>query len=220
MKTIHYLLIQNKKISQLLATMIAFCGLLFVIRAINTQTFMYGFLLWNLFLACVPLLVSSTILVSLQIREHKVKLVGALFIWLLFLPNSFYLLTDFEHLSHFPTVPFWFDLILLSSFAMTGIFVGLLSLVQVEKIISCHFSPKIKVLLIISILYLSGFGVYLGRYYRFNSWDIFQEPIELLKGILKGLTTTDAQNFTLGFGTFLLVLYFVTASFHSKINNP
>ena len=220
MKTIYYLLIQNKKISQLLATMIAFCGLLFVIRATNTQTLMYGFLLWNLFLACVPLLVSSAILVSLQIREHKVKLVGALLIWLLFLPNSFYLLTDFEHLSRFPTVPFWFDLILLSSFAMTGIYAGLLSLVQVEKIISCHFSPKIKVLLIISILYLSGFGVYLGRYYRFNSWDIFQEPIELLKGILKGLTTTDAQNFTLGFGTFLLVLYFVTASFHSKINNP
>ena len=216
MKTIHYLLIQNKKISQLLATMIAFCGLLFALRATNTKTLMYGFLLWNLFLACVPLLVSSAILVSLQIREHKAKLVGALFIWLLFLPNSFYLLTDFEHLSRFPTVPFWFDLILLSSFAITGMCAGLLSLLQVEKIISIHFSPKLKMLLIISILYLSGFGVYLGSYYRFNSWNLLNEPIELLNGIIKGLTTTDAQNFTLGFGTFLLLLYFFSKNITLK----
>lgn len=220
MKTIHYLLIQHKQTSQLLALMIAFCCLLFTIRAANTQTLMYGFLLWNLFLAFLPLLISSVLMVTLQIREHKAKLLGALFIWLLFLPNSFYLLTDFEHINRFPTVPFWFDLILLSSFALTGMYAGLRSLVQIEKIICSHFSPKLKVPIIICILYLSGFGVYLGRYYRFNTWDVLQEPIELFNGFLKGVTTTDAQNFTLGFGTFLLVLYFVTASLHSKINNP
>lgn len=219
MKTLNYLIEQNKKTTTLLTIMIAFCCLLFAIRATNTQTLMFGFLLWNLFLAGLPLLLSSLLLVSLQLREHQLKLMSALFIWLLFLPNSFYILTDFEHLSRFPTVPFWFDLILLSSFAITGIFTGLLSLLQVEKIISSHFSPKLKVPFIAGILYLSGFGVYLGRYYRFNSWDVLNEPIALLNGIIKGLTTADAQNFTLGFGTFLLVLYFVASSFTSKNNN-
>ena len=219
MKNIQYLLTQYKNVSQLLATLIAFCFLLYGIRVANTQTLMYGFLLWNLFLACLPLLLSLVIMVTLPIREHKVKLVTALFIWLLLLPNSFYLITDFEHINRFPTVPFWFDLILLSSFALTGMYAGLLSLVQIENIICSHFSPKLKVPFVITILYLSGFGVYLGRYYRFNSWDVLQEPIALLRGILKGVTATDAQNFTVGFGTFLLVLYFVTTSFHSKVNN-
>lgn len=216
MKTLNYLLVQNKKTSVLLTIMIAFCCLLFVIRATNTNSMMYSFLLWNLFLACLPLLFSSILMISLQLREHKLKLMCALFIWLLFLPNSFYLLTDFEHLSRFPTVPFWFDLILLSSFAITGMCAGLISLLQAEKIISIHFSPKLKMLLIIGILYLSGFGVYLGRYYRFNSWNLLNEPIELLNGIVKGLTTTDAQNFTLGFGTFLLLLYFFSKNITLK----
>lgn len=216
MKTLTYLIAQNKKNSQLLSILIGFCFLLVAIRAMNTQTLMYGFLLWNLFLACIPLLLSSVITVCLTIRERTLKLVGCLFIWLLFLPNSFYLLTDFVHLSRFPTVPFWFDLILLSSFSVTGIYAGFLSLLQVEKIISSHFSAKLKIPISITILYLSGFGVYLGRYYRFNSWDILKDPMVLLVGILKGLTTADAQNFTLGFGTFLLLLYFLSKNITLK----
>lgn len=216
METLNYLLVQNKRTSVLLTIMITFCCLLFVIRATNTQTLMYGFLLWNLFLAGLPLLFSSILLVSLQLREHKLKLMSSLFFWLLFLPNSFYIITDFEHLSRFPTVPFWFDLILISSFALTGMFAGLLSLLQVEKIISSHFSTKLKVPFIMGILYLSGFGVYLGRYYRFNSWNVLNEPITLLNGIIKGLTTADAQNFTLGFGTFLLLLYFFSKNITLK----
>jgi uncharacterized membrane protein len=66
------------------------------------------------------------------------------------------------------------------------------------------------------ILYLTAFGIYLGRFLRFNSWDLLANPIDLFASSVDCLFMRDVQNFTLGFGTFLLVLYFVSSALISK----
>jgi uncharacterized membrane protein len=201
------------------ATLTLFCLLLLLIRAKVTQSVFFFFLIWNLFLAFIPYLISFFLFTSVTFQERRFLRIGTLLVWLLFLPNSFYLLTDFVHINKFPDVPFWFDLVLVSSFSTTGFALGLFSIRTIEKIIQLHYSKIQSKIMLFCILYLTAFGIYLGRFLRFNSWDLLANPIDLFASCVDCLFIPDVQNFTLGFGTFLLVLYFVTASFISKNNN-
>ena len=96
----------------------------------------------------------------------------ALFLWILFLPNSFYIITDMVHLKAISNAPAWFDIILLYSFAWTGLWMGVLSIQQVEAFIFPPFGPIKRVATRILLVLLTAMGIYLGRELRFNSWDI------------------------------------------------
>lgn len=149
----------------------------------GTQSFVY--ILWNIFLAIIPFLVSSVI--SLYINKknfyNPIFILGFL-VWLLFLPNAPYVITDFIHLGEIRSVPIMYDIILLFVSSTVSLLFGLYSLEQIENIFLIKFSNKVtKIILYITILFTS-FGIYLGRTLRFNSWDLFFNHSSLFSSIL------------------------------------
>jgi len=138
---------------------------------------------WNLFLAFLPWLFSTLITIYPQIQKNRLILVVLIFSWLMFFPNSFYILTDLFHLQWKTSIPKWFDLIMILSYAWVGLMFGYLSLWDIEKIIGRRIRKNLIPVFSLSLLFLGSFGVYLGRYLRWNSWDIIKEPFNLFYDI-------------------------------------
>jgi uncharacterized membrane protein len=142
-------------------------------------------MLWNLFLAWLPMLAALTVY-NLKKRERRPAwLVIALytFLWLLFFPNAPYMLTDLLHLQPWGAIPMWYDVLMLSAFAWTGIFLGLVSLYLMHTLVRQAAGVATGWLFAIVVLALTGFGVYLGRFPRWNSWDLLINPGILLADI-------------------------------------
>jgi uncharacterized membrane protein len=143
---------------------------------------LFLFLVWNLFLAFIPYLISSRM--ESWVKENskwKILLYG--FAWLMFVPNSFYIITDLFHLDMNHDVPLWYDLALLLAFAWNGLLFGIVSVRQVEKAFESYFNKKFDLLFILPVMFLNGLGVYVGRYLRFNSWDVITNPFQLTSDI-------------------------------------
>lgn len=169
----------------------------------------YIFLLWNLFLAAVPLGLS----LGLERCRRLIYALPLLSVWLLFFPNAPYVLTDLIHLNahRHGQVPQWLDLLLLLSFALVALWFGFQSLQIVQHWFTRRFSRAAAWGVAVGTLVLSGFGVYLGRFLRWNSWDVVHRPHQLFKDIalrlLDPLHHSHTWSFTLGFGTLLLFTY-------------
>jgi len=168
----------------------------------------YAFMLWNLFLAAIPLGLS----LGLRQINRLVLALPLLAVWLLFFPNAPYVLTDLMHLNEHPgNVPKWLDLLMLLSFALVALWFGFQSLHIVQQWFAQKFSHATAWCVSIGSLGLSGFGIYLGRFDRWNSWDLLHRPVSLLSRIasyiLHPLAHTHIWGFTLGFGTLLILAY-------------
>ena len=188
-----------------------FCFHLFIFRVIYTGTFEFRFLNWNLFLAFIPWLLSSIIILKdLQVNKFLLSLL--IIVWILFLPNSPYMLTDLFHLSTSSSAPIWYDLVLILSYAGTGLLFGFMSLIDLEKILSSFFSKGKVIFITISFLFLSGFGIYIGRFLRWNSWDVINNPVPLFSDIIhrfaNPLTHPRSWGLTILLGILLNLLYF------------
>ena len=171
----------------------------------------YIFLGWNLFLAWIPFLCSMCIH-EIKIYSNRKFVSFLLFgIWLLFFPNSPYIITDLFHLHPRPGMPLWFDLFLIISFAWNGLMLGFASLIIVQKWLSEHFKEWITWTLVIVLMFLCGYGVYLGRFGRWNSWDVLANGKDLGVNILHDIVYPFQNMRMLGvttiFGTFLLLGY-------------
>lgn len=154
---------------------------LFVGRWAYTGIPTYRFLLWNLFLAWVPVFFAW---LARRWRHLPLLLLLHTGFWLLFLPNAPYLLTDLIHLGRWRGISLWYDLLLLLLFAFTGLFLGFFSLSMMQDLVSDLFGWAIGWLFAAATLALSSFGVYLGRFLRWNSWDLLTHPHWLLRDIL------------------------------------
>jgi uncharacterized membrane protein len=115
--------------------------------------------------------------------KSKWKLALVFCCWLAFFPNALYIVTDLVHLELESPVPKWFDALLLFSSAVLGLILAFISLYRVEAFLSKTVSRKLLAPLILLILFLGSFGVYLGRFLRWNSWDIINNPFQLLLSI-------------------------------------
>ena len=179
----------------------------------HTRGVTFLFLAWNLFLAWVPYLISLR-MGGLRKRWTRGVAFAA---WLLFFPNAPYLLTDLLHLHARPGVPHWYDLMLLLSFAWTGLFVGYASLLRVQDLLSAWWSARAARLAIPPLLILCGYGVFLGRFQRWNTWDILQRPGALLHDVIQHFTQPAAYASTLGLAVvmsgFLLITYYTFRTF-------
>lgn len=167
----------------------------------------YDFLLWNLFLAWLPLVFGWL----LYIRASKGLVwswpnFGLFALWLVLLPNAFYLITDFIHLRQTSQVDIVFDIILFSAYAFCGILLGLTSLYLVHVCAIKRFGSQAHYLPAI-VLLLCGFAIYLGRYLRWNSWDIITNPFGLLFDVSSSVI--DPVNHPLTFATTLLFYGFL-----------
>jgi uncharacterized membrane protein len=131
-------------------------------------------------------------------------------LWLLFLPNAPYILTDILHLTRASQAPAWYDLALLLSCSGTGLLLGYLSLIDVQTIVARRFGPARGWIFAMVSLVLSGFAIYLGRFLRWNSWDVLIEPtrvFDIMGGIVHPWAHTQAVSVTLIFGNILTLGY-------------
>jgi uncharacterized membrane protein len=141
----------------------------------------YTFLIWNLFLAWLPL---GFAFVAFQFSHRPLIALPAAAAWLLFLPNAPYLITDLIHLRPWPNVPHWYDAIMFFTIATTGLFLGFTSLYLMHKVAARLLGPTLSWLFVLASLVLTSFGVYVGRFLRWNSWDVFFNPIRLGRDLL------------------------------------
>ncbi|WP_203568333.1 DUF1361 domain-containing protein [Aestuariimicrobium ganziense] len=160
----------------LLTASVVASGLL-VGRLLSTGTPTFGFLGWNLVLAWIPLLLALAITGLHRARSSGVGLVLAGLVWLAFLPNAPYIVTDVVHLHARSPV---FDIALVSVFALVGLAVGLASLLLVQHVVTDHLGALAGWTMSAAALVLSTVGIWLGRVHRFNSWDITAQAGALL----------------------------------------
>ena len=156
-----------------------FSGLLVIGRTIHTGSLLFAFLPWNLFLAYVPYAISTWLYANPQWTDKKWRTAFVLMAWLLFIPNSFYIMTDLFHLGNFNNAPLWYDLAMILSCAWNGLLLGLLSVRQVEKIMVRTFGSFNEWKFVYPVMFLNALGIYIGRYLRFNTWDVITNPFNL-----------------------------------------
>lgn len=216
MRTILQLIYLNKRINYTILALSVYCFGLLVVRAKATQSVFLFFLIWNLALAVIPYLISSFVLLHFT-KFKKWYLIIIVMIWLTFLPNSFYIITDLVHVVKSSGNLFYYDLILISSFAIAGFFLGLSSLIQIEQVVEkLNFKAKTIHYSLLLICLLSGFGIYVGRVLRFNSWDIISNPIDLFSTLCIELFTKETILFSLHFGVFI---YLILLLYKNTISN-
>lgn len=164
-------------------TLLGWCAVLLVFRMHQAATFAFAFLGWNLFLAAIPAVAGWLFAKAAEGKSLVVPQAFWFATWLAFLPNAPYVMTDLVHLGHSATVPLWYDLMLLVSCAGTGLLLGYTSLADVQAVITRKFSTGLGWAVAITGLLLSGFGIYLGRFLRLNSWDTVTRPLQLISNI-------------------------------------
>jgi uncharacterized membrane protein len=194
-----------------LALLSALCCFLLIIRAVQTEQIRGLFLLWNLFLAWIPLFfalfarrLSSSTLVT---KSKQVFILVNLGLWLLFFPNAPYLITDLIHLGEFERYILWFDTVGFFIAALAGICTGLYSLKVIHQVLNQFINNVLAWIVISTSIVLSGFGLYLGRFARFNSWDLFTHPFYLFRKSFQEIQNPLAIQTTLVFTLVVAVLY-------------
>ena len=193
-----------------LATSVALSLLLVMGRVLMTGRLMFLFLVWNLFLAVIPFALSTMLGTARgPLRARLLVPVGAA--WLLFFPNAPYILTDLFHLERRVGVPYWYDLALILSCAWNGLMLTYASLSDMQGLVQRRLGTGAGWAFATVALLLSSFGIYLGRYLRFNSWDVLANPLtlffDILNRILHPFSFPGTWGVTLVFGLFLLVGY-------------
>jgi uncharacterized membrane protein len=197
----------------MLALSSGFCGALALTRVGLTGRAALLFLGWNLVLAWVPLLVSVVIAARhapgrTPSRGGTVAL-GA--VWLAFFPNAPYLVTDLIHLRAHGFVLHLYDAMMVFAFAMTGLCIAFLSLWLIHRIVERRLGRAAGWLFVAAVAGLSGFGVFLGRGPRWNSWDIVTRPGELFMTLAvhaqDPLAHPRAIGLTLMMGTLFAIAY-------------
>lgn len=192
----------------MLAVSIIFTMALLAFRIIYSGNLSYIFYVWNLFLAVVPIMLSRRIQ-AMQVPTKKTFLL--LFLWILFLPNAPYVVTDLFHYRERWPVPKWYDLMIVTSASWNGLMAGFISVMQVESFFSKRLSTTKTKLLTAVVFLLCGYGIYIGRYLRFNSWDILTAPWNLLsisaRHFLEPVEHLVVWKFTLLFAVMLGIIY-------------
>ncbi len=195
-----------------LAFLTLFCLCISVGRDLFARSVSRLWLNWNLFLAFVPWCVSSMLVLHKGLWRRKWMVMFALLIWLAFFPNAPYILTDLMHLRSSNEESLWFDLLMFLSFAWTGLLYGFFSLWDIEEILRSWMGSACVTVFSMFLLFLTGFGVYLGRYLRWNTWDLVTSPQRLLNDIgdrlLDPFSHPTTWGMTIFMGVFLNILYF------------
>jgi uncharacterized membrane protein len=160
-------------------------SLLVAARVMHTRRLAYTFLVYNLALAWIPLAfaVGAEIVGEWRSKVGAVLTAACLAGWLLFLPNAPYLMTDLMHLRMQHNQLFWMDLVALQAFAWTGLALGFVSLEMAQRVVARRVGVIASWIFASAAMGLSAFGVYLGRFRRWNSWDVARDPLGLIADV-------------------------------------
>jgi uncharacterized membrane protein len=153
----------------------------FAVRWLWSDSALHRFMMWNLFLAWIPFF-CAMIMATLHARRAAAwQYVVPLLLWLLFFPNAAYLVTDLYNLTDMPPVPYWYDIGFFATMAWTGLLLAVASLQIVQRIVKESVGALWSWLLVLVVVGLNGVGIYLGRFLRWNSWDIVVDPLGVLQ---------------------------------------
>lgn len=213
---------------RLVASLVAFaaaslvCVALVCVRMQLTGTTGYLFLVWNLFLAWIPFALACVLYTSPRSTRWSTLAVGA--VWLLFVPNAPYIVTDLIHLRWRDGAPVWYDAVMVGLCAWTGLMLGMVSIKMMQSLARQHVGNVVSWAFALAVLGLCGFGIYLGRFERWNSWDILTNPSGLVYDIANRLVHPLANAHTyavsLLFALVLLVVYLMTTAMQPGPKSP
>lgn len=189
----------------------------YILRVWYAHNWNYSNLMWNLFLAWVPYIFSFMAATSHRLFPRQWWLIPLFALpWLAFFPNAPYMVTDFYHLAVRDPVPFWYDIGLISIFAFAGLFLAIASLRSMHHLVTAFLGRFIGWIFAVFVLSLGGLGVYLGRFGRYNSWDLLIRPKTVLKDIalqlLNPLDNLGFVGFTLMFTAIMIAFYLMFIS--------
>jgi uncharacterized membrane protein len=174
-----------------------------------SQKINFIFLVWNLTLAWI----SYTLATFVRVDLSKRKFIMIFLPWLLFFPNAAYLVTDILHVDNRPPIPLWYDSVIFFIFAWLGIMLASLGLLRMHRYVEKRYNKITGILFVVSTALVSAFGIYLGRFERWNSWDVLRSPMPLLQNIVDIWVdlprTTEPLYFTAVFGAVILTTYYV-----------
>jgi uncharacterized membrane protein len=182
------------------------------VRVVYTGGFGWTWLFWNLVLAWVPLAVALLVYDASRRGASTLRIFGGGLVWLLFFPNAPYIVTDLKHLRTFDGAPIWFDTVLATAAAWAGLALGFISLYLMQSVVRGRFGRPNSWFFVIGVLALSSFGIYLGRFERWNSWDVFARPGALISD-LGTMADPRTAAVTVLFTAFLGATYLVFYSF-------
>jgi uncharacterized membrane protein len=193
-------------------------SLLVAARVMHTRRLAYTFLVYNLALAWIPLAfaVAAEVAGEWRSRVGAALTVVCLAGWLLFLPNAPYLMTDLMHLRMQHNQLFWMDLVALQAFAWTGLALGFVSLEMAQRVVARRVGVVASWIFASAAMGLSAFGVYLGRFRRWNSWDVARDPFGLIADVTTMVFHPFAHVHVVAFSA-VLAMFLMTAYvvFHS-----
>jgi uncharacterized membrane protein len=134
-------------------------------------------------------------------------------IWLLMLPNSFYMISDFVHVQDVVRNDLLYDVVMFTSFIFTSVLLGFCSLYMVHVELRKRVALRYANLCIAIILLLCSYAIYLGRDLRWNSWDVLTNPAGVLfdvsDHIITPMQSGDMYTTTASFFILLGSLYVV-----------
>jgi uncharacterized membrane protein len=218
-RAIHRYLLAHTFYPLLLCTVLGFA--FHIARIYFTHRFQFLFLIWNLFLAWIPYWLSLAALQLHQEPQPRRAWIAVVWLaWLAMFPNAPYILTDFIHLQDTPPLAWWYDLGLVMTFALAGCFCGIVSL----RIMHDILRPRIGIIggwcFVTTVAALSGLGIYIGRFLRWNSWDILTRPHQLFPDLAERVFNPVAHPRTLGvtlmFGAMMLAMYVMFVSMQPR----
>lgn len=212
------------EMDRLLFLSMLFSCLLVAARVIHTGRATFLFLIWNLFLAYIPYGITSVLARRPKWVSNRLILAPVFLVWILFVPNSFYIITDLFHLGdryNDRQAPQWFDLAMILSFVWNGLLLGVLSVRQMEHILLPRLSLQNELLFLYPIMWLNALGIYTGRYLRYNSWDVLTDPFQLLSDIavmiIHPLRHQVAWDMILCFSILMTLMYLMMKRVHKAL---
>lgn len=213
METIKTLLLDRFRLLSALTISMTLSIVLLMIRIKLNQSYYLLFLVWNLFLAVIPYGITTALLTKPKL--HKLSFAIIFIIWLVFLPNAPYIITDLLHLTRTNQQYLWLDILVITSFAFNGLILFFLSLSDMERLLKQQLNHQLVTIMRLSIFGLTAFGIYLGRFLRYNSWEIINNPTALLSDMFALIfePNLEAWAFTLTFASFLAIFYWILKAF-------
>lgn len=207
------------------------------IMVFHDGSFLYLMLSWNVLLAVLPLIFIKNSEKSLMQGKLGYSVLWMI-PWLLFFPNSVYMITDFIHISndkfmwivevekysldsgvvYSTDIIIWAKLLIIGIGFIFALLVGLESFYIFERNLKEVTSKGISFTGVVLVSLLSGIGVYIGRFLRFNSWDILFNPIQLIKEIVISIDSFSIQFFTI-FTIFIMGCYILYRIFRQIISS-
>ncbi|HHV99258.1 MAG TPA: DUF1361 domain-containing protein [Clostridiaceae bacterium] len=199
-------------------------------------SFLYAMLAWNTLLAVLPLFFINK--AEISDKQGKTgRSILWMILWLLFFPNSVYMVTDFIHISgdkfmwiveaekyssnrgvvYSTDIIIWAKLLVIGIGFIFSLFVGLESLHIFEQNIKKKFSRPACWSGVLTVALLSAIGVYIGRFLRFNSWDVLFRPVKLLEQVIAKLDGFTVQ-FIIIFFLFEICSYILYKTLRGTIN--